>query len=84
METDKEIQSIIEAMIKDQKVRKVLELGAVELLIISRKIGRKEMRDLEDKAVKIGAKVEIVSEETEEGKQFSNLGGVGAVLRFAV
>ena len=37
-----------------------------------------------EKAKNIAAKIELVSEETEEGQQFKNLGGVGAVLRFAV
>lgn len=31
-----------------------------------------------------GAKVSIVSEETEEGRQFKNMGGIGAITRFKV
>jgi peptide chain release factor subunit 1 len=33
-------------------------------------------------AENIGSKIEIVSTETEEGDQFKNLGGIGAILRF--
>ena len=35
-------------------------------------------------AAKTGAKVEIVSEDTEEGQQFKHIGGVGALLRFVI
>ena len=35
-------------------------------------------------AKKIGAKVEIVSTETDEGIQFYNLGGIGALLRWPI
>jgi len=42
------------------------------------------MKLLGDKAKNISSKIEIVSEETEEGQQFKSLGGVGAILRFEV
>jgi len=32
----------------------------------------------------ISAEVEVVSIETEEGEQFWNLGGMGAILRFKI
>lgn len=67
-----------------EKVNKALGVGAVDTLILSKKLGRKEIIELEEKARNISAKVEIVSEETEEGQQFKNLGGVGAVLRYEI
>jgi len=36
------------------------------------------------KQKKESAEVEIVSDETEEGKQFLNLGGIGVILRFEI
>jgi len=66
-------------------VEKALEYGAVALLLILEgKIDDKKAEELEEKAANIGAQTEIVTEETQEGKQFKNLGGVGAILRFPV
>jgi len=67
-----------------EKVNKALSVGAVEILILSKKLGKKQIHELEEKARNISAKIEIVSEETEEGQQFKNLGGVGAVLRYEI
>ncbi len=36
------------------------------------------------KAEELGAKVHIVSEDTEEGKGFKSMGGIGAILRFKI
>ncbi|RLI97683.1 MAG: peptide chain release factor 1 [Candidatus Aenigmatarchaeota archaeon] len=59
---------------------------------VCKKCGEKlkveEKRDLEDeiveKAKKFGTKVEYISTETPEGKQFFKLGGIGGILRFKV
>ena len=67
-----------------ERVNKALEVGAVGTLIIDKKLGRKQVNELEAKAKNIAAKVELVSEETEEGQQFKNLGGIGALLRFQI
>jgi len=67
-----------------EQVGKALDIGAVEKLILNKKLGKKEIKDLKEKAKNIAANVEIVSEETEEGRQFKSLGGVGAVLRFQI
>lgn len=62
-----------------------LERGAVEKLLISKKLSKTEIKDFEDKAENIGAEVIIISTETEEGDQFYNLTkGVGAILRFQI
>ncbi|MAG45324.1 MAG: hypothetical protein CMH63_00945 [Nanoarchaeota archaeon] len=69
--------------IKD--VEKALEYGAVEILIIlEEEIPDKKAEELEEKASNMGAETEIVTEETQEGKQFKNLGGIGAILRFPI
>ena len=35
-------------------------------------------------AKNIGSTIEIISNETEEGQQFENLGGIGGILRFGI
>lgn len=67
-----------------ERVKKALEAGAVDTLILSKKLGKKQIQELEEKAKNISAKIELVSEETEEGRQFKSLSGIGAVLRFAI
>ncbi len=67
-----------------ENVKKALERGAVELLLVSTSTDRKTIEDLEKKAKAISAEVHFVSEETNEGIQFKNLAGVGAILRFAI
>lgn len=74
----------VKAVYKKRDVEKALKYGAVEILILSKKLGEKQIKEISKKAESISAKVEIVSEETEEGKQFLNLGGIGAILRFEV
>ena len=70
------------AVYKDEDIRKALEYGAVEMLIISKEFNRTTAKELINLARAIDSKVEIVSTETTEGEQFNNLSGVGAILRF--
>jgi len=72
------------ALYKKVDIKKALDLGAVDTLIISKKISRTEIQEFIEQARNIAAKIEMVSEETDEGKQFKNLGGIGALLRFAI
>jgi peptide chain release factor subunit 1 len=67
-----------------EDVRKALEAGAVDLLIISKKLDRKYIAEFEALAAQMSTKIEIVTEETEEGEQFKNLGRVGALLRYQI
>lgn len=67
-----------------EKVSKALTMGAVDTLILSKKLGKSQIADLEEKARNISAKIELVSEETEEGIQFKNIGGIGAILRYQI
>jgi len=68
----------------DAEVSRALDLGAVERLLLSKKIKREKMHELEEKAISISASVVLISDETDEGKQFYNLGGIGAILRYAI
>jgi len=69
---------------KFEKIKKVLDYGAVDILIISKKYDKIKAEELKEIAKKMGTKIEIVSVETDEGKQFFNLEGIGAIQRFGV
>ena len=61
-----------------------LSFGAVETLFLSKKLKKSEIKDYEKKAAETSVDVELISVETEEGVQFWNLGGIGAILRFKI
>jgi peptide chain release factor subunit 1 len=67
---------------REENIRKALEYGAVDTLLISKDVDRTLAKELKNKANEIGAKIEVVSVDTEEGRQFFNLSGIGALLRF--
>lgn len=67
-----------------EEVEKALNYGAVDVLLLSKKLKKNEIRELERKAQETSVTVKLISTETEEGVQFWNLGGIGAVLRFKV
>jgi peptide chain release factor subunit 1 len=67
---------------KEGPVRKALEYGAVDTLFLSKDCDRNLVKEFKKIADDTGAKVEMISTETEEGKQFFNLSGIGALLRF--
>lgn len=69
---------------KISDVRKALEYGAVDLLIISTEFDKNIKKEFLELAENAGSEVEFVSTETSEGEQFKNLSGVGAMLRFKV
>lgn len=70
--------------IKEPDIRRALEMGAVDKLFISSEIPKQKTRELEKLAENIGAEVKIISNETSEGEQFYNIGGIAAILRFRV
>jgi len=65
-------------------VKKALDMGAVDKLLLSSSLDKKVIEELEKKAKSTAAEVYLISEETPEGKQFKNLDGIGAILRFAL
>ncbi len=65
-------------------VEKALGFGAVETILLSKKLKKPDIKKFEKKASETGVKVELVSIDTEEGQQFWNLGGVGGMLRFKI
>ena len=66
----------------EDRVRKAMEYSAVETLLISEEYDEKISDELEEKAEGIGSHVKFISIHTQEGQQFRDLAGVGALLRF--
>ncbi|MDO8660691.1 MAG: peptide chain release factor 1, partial [Candidatus Woesearchaeota archaeon] len=66
------------------EVMHALELGAVDVLLLSDALDDKIIEEFEDVAKKYGTTVNIISTETREGVQLRDLGKIGAILRFAV
>jgi len=61
-----------------------LEYGAVDILLLSEDLEEQELTEFENLADKKSTHIEIISNETKEGQQFKQLGGVGALLRFPI
>ncbi len=72
------------AAYKEDKIRKAIQYGAVDTLFLSKGLDKQLLNELKKLGETIGSKVEIISTETEEGKQFLNVSGTGAILRFSV
>lgn len=70
------------AALKYDETKKALTYGAVDILLLSKEIDKKVAKELMAIAQSTGSTIEMISNETEEGEQFNNLGGIGAVLRF--
>jgi len=66
----------------ETKIR--LEQGSAETLIISKDMPLEKIKQFSKIANSMGTEIYIVTKETTDGIQFDNLGGVGAILRFAV
>ncbi|MBN1275803.1 helix-turn-helix domain-containing protein [Candidatus Woesearchaeota archaeon] len=67
-----------------EATRKAMELGAVDVLLLSEELDDKTEEELEQKAEQFGSSVEIISTDTREGAQLRDLGKVAAILRFPV
>ena len=69
---------------KEDTLRKALEYGAVETLFLSKDLDKSLFKELKQAGKNIDSNIEIISTETEEGKQFFNLSGMGGILRFNI
>ena len=65
------------AVYKEDSIRKALQYGAVNTLLLSKDLNKNLSNELKKIAQGIDSKIEIISTETEEGKQFFNLSGMG-------
>jgi len=68
----------------EENVKRALEMGAVEELIISESLDESIFDQMIDKAHETGADVIIVTNRTQEGKQIESLGKAAAILRYAL
>ncbi len=66
------------------ETEKRLKEGAVGKLILSKSLGKEKLKKFEKLAEQTSAEVHLVTNETAEGIQFDNLGGVGGILRFSI
>ena len=68
----------------EKEVRRALDLGAVDKLYLSKALDRNKSDELKRMANSKSSEVFFISTETNEGMQFSNLGGMGAILRYQI
>ena len=68
----------------EKEVKKCLENGAVELLLLSENLDEKKIDELDETAKQFGTDVQIISTETREGVQLKDIGMIGAILRYEV
>jgi len=66
----------------DAEVKKALDMGAVELILLSEISTDKTIMEFEELAQLTGAELKLISVETREGQQLRDLSGVAAILRF--
>jgi len=71
------------------EVKKALELGAVDIILISDgtdvKVDDKDIVEyFEEEVQNFGSNIIVVSSDTREGAQFLQLGGIGAILRYHI
>ncbi len=67
-----------------EKTKKALEYGAVDILLLSEDLDENDLTEFENLADAKSTHIEIISNETKEGQQFKQLGGIGALLRFSI
>ncbi len=68
----------------ENEVKKVLEIGAVDILLLSEDLDDEKIEEFEAEAKKTAATVKIISTETREGAQLRDIGKIAAILRYAV
>jgi peptide chain release factor subunit 1 len=68
----------------EAEVEERLNMGAVGKLILSKTLPREKIKHFEDLAKSSSVEIHIVTDETPEGVQFFNIGGVGGILRYAM
>ena len=67
-----------------KEVRKRLEAGVVDTLLLSEELDDATIDEFEELAQQFGSKVEIISTETMEGQQLRDIGKIAAILRYEV
>ena len=65
-------------------VRKTLDLGAADVILLSEDLPQDVLDRFEEVAEKYGTTVEVISTETREGVQLRDMGRYAAILRYEV
>jgi peptide chain release factor subunit 1 len=65
-----------------EQVNKALDLGAVDVVLLSEDVDDSEIEMFEEKAENFSSKVEIISTDTREGVQLRDMGKYAAILRY--
>ncbi len=68
----------------EDAVRSNLEMGAVDILLLSEALDDETLEAFEEQAEALGTTVNIISVETREGVQLRDIGKVAAILRYDV
>jgi hypothetical protein len=68
----------------EAEVKQVLEMGAVDVLLLSEELEEKKIEKFEKLAKQFSTRVEIISTETREGAQLRDFGKIAAILRYEV
>jgi len=69
----------------EERTKIAFERGAVHKLLLSSKLEKSKIAEMEKLAMDIGSEVILISDETQEGEQFYNITkGIGAILRFQI
>ena len=63
-------------------VKKALDIGAVDILLVSESLDDDYISKMEEKAKELNSTVKIISVETREGVQLRDIGKIAAILRY--
>lgn len=63
-------------------VQKFLDMGAIDILLLSEAMDEENLIAFEEKAQEFGTDVRIISVDTREGEQLKRIGMVAAILRY--
>ena len=66
----------------EKEVLRHLQMGAVDVVLISEEMGDDKISEFEEEAKKMGSTLKIISTQTREGAQLRDLGKIAAILRY--
>src|SRR3989344_3846217 len=72
------------AVYGEEAVKEALNLGAVEVMLLSEKLTDEKIEEMEALANNFGTEVKLISIETREGVQLKDLKGIAAILRYPI
>ena len=64
------------------EVKRALELGAVDIVLMSENYEEKIVTEIEEMCNSTSTKLQLISIDSREGKQLKDLGGIAAILRY--